>query len=264
MSDLGDAAARIGDKVSELLDVFDLSFFMSGALCMGAILFMLPESVPNPLWDKEIPGTAVFGLVLGSYVLGLFCFAIGRPLRRPSEWLRKLVKVKLLRRENHIESDDDRMRAALAAQGVEPAALARYFAYAAPNDKSPSTALYTRMWVHVRSYARLKESFSLLKRYWMLSAAYDGIAVAALVWLLPVWTKLDDYGLVYTNPWLATVGVVFVAVSCWYRAQQYKRYQIEEIVATVAHWISLMGRRELEGLGTDAADEAADEAPDET
>ena len=81
MSDLGDAAARVGDKITELLDVFDLSFFMSGALSISAILLMLPQSVPNPVRGDAVSGAAIFGLVLGSYVLGLLCFSLGRPLR---------------------------------------------------------------------------------------------------------------------------------------------------------------------------------------
>jgi hypothetical protein len=244
MSDLGDAAARIGDKLSELLDVFDLSFFMSGALSMGAILMMLPEDMPNPLFatkpEEQLPGTAVFALVLGSYVLGLFCFAVGRPLRGRALWLYRTLRRKRDRTDGEI------MRDVLTAQGLggsQPLALAFGFDPARAGD--PYTALYTRMWVHVRTYDSLRESFALLKRYWMLSAAYDGIAVAALLWLLPVWLGPFEWARVYDGA--ASAGILLVSFSCWHRAQLYKRYQIEELVATVAHWLSLVGRRELDG-----------------
>ena len=254
MSDVGDAAARIGDKLSELLDVFDLSFFMSGALSMGAILMMLPEGVPNPLFvtkqDEQLPGTAVFALVLGSYVLGLFCFAVGRPFRG-----RALGLYRWLRRQEE-RTDTSLMRDSLAAQGLERSEeLARYFGFDAERPGDPYTALYTRMWVHVRTYVRLRESFSLLKRYWMLSAAYDGIAVAALLWLVPVW--IGPFGLALPYQGASSLGIVLVSLACWHRAQLYKRYQVEEVVATVAHWVGLVGRRELEAM----ADEARDPAP---
>lgn len=244
MSDLGDAAARIGDKLSELLDVFDLSFFMSGALSMGAILMMLPEGMPNPLFvtkqDEQLPGTAVFALVLGSYVLGLFCFAVGRPLRG-----RALALYRLVRRQE-VRSDAALMKDALAAQGLDVReALASGFGFDATRPGDPYTALYTRMWVHVRTFGSLRESFALLKRYWMLSAAYDGIAVAALLWLVPVW--IGPLGLALPYQVASTLGILLVSLACWHRAQLYKRYQVEEVVATVAHWVDLVGPRERAG-----------------
>jgi len=250
MADLGDAAARIGDKLSELLDVFDLSFFMSGALAMGAVLMMLPEDVPNPLFattpDEQLPGTAVFALVLGSYVLGLFCFAMGRPLRGRALWLYRLV------RRQKERSDNELMRDVLVAQGLDGSPeLALRFGFDPKRSGEPYTALYTRMWVHVRTYMSLRESFSLLKRYWMLSAAYDGIAIAALMWLVPVWIGPFGWAPLYDGA--ATVGILLVSLACWHRAQLYKRYQIEEVVATVAHWLSLVGKSELEGAGVERA-----------
>lgn len=246
MSDLGDAAARIGDKLSELLDVFDLSFFMSGALSMGAILMMLPEDVPNPLFvtkeDEQLPGTAVFALVLGSYVLGLFCFAVGRPLRSHALALYQAV------RRGDRRSDTALMKDALAAQGLDASeVLAKGFGFDAQRGKDPYTALYTRMWVHVRTFGSLRESFALLKRYWMLSAAYDGIAVAALLWLLPAW--IGPFGFERSYQLASTLGILVVSFACWHRAQLYKRYQVEEVVATVAHWVDLVGPRERQEQG---------------
>lgn len=280
MSDLGDAAARIGDKITELLDVFDLSFFMSGSLTTAAILLMLPPSVPNPLRGDQVSGAAIFGLVLGSYVLGLLCFSLGRPLRGRiglplyalvkrglgSVWRRKTKEAEDQTRRNTVPFvEHELILGALQAQGLREPELRRYFAFPAPgmeqDHRGALMALYTRMWVHVRSYSSLSESFALLKRYWMLSAAYDGIAIAALLWLLPIWTVLDDNGVV--SPWVLTVAVLLAAFSCWHRAQQYKNYQIEELVATVAHWLSLLGRKDLEvGAGQGEAD--LDRAPDPT
>lgn len=262
MSDLGDAAARVGDKITELLDVFDLSFFMSGSLSMAAILLMLPASVPNPVRGDAVSGSAVFGLVLGSYVLGLLCFALGRPLRgyigMPVWGLVKRVQ-RVLRRSsggtsNVVFVEHELVRAALKAQSVKDEDLARWFSFSAAAAEDPRAvmALYTRMWVHVRSYAALSESFALLKRYWMLSAAYDGIAIAVLVWLFPVWFVFGVVRPPYANPWFLTGVIVLATFACWHRAQAYKRYQIEEIVATVAHWLSLLGRRELDGTAKPA------------
>lgn len=258
MSDLGDAAARIGDKITELLDVFDLSFFMSGAVTTAAILLMLPDSVPNPMRGEGVPGAAIFGLVLGSYVLGLLCFALGRPLRSriglPVWALAKrgygYVAQRLFNTPSNVVPfvEHELIVRALQTQGLSEPELRRYFAYPSSGraDRASLMALYTRMWVHVRSYSSLSESFALLKRYWMLSAAYDGIAIAALLWLVPIWLVLAKAEIV--SPWLLTGAVVMMALACWHRAQQYKNYQIEELVATIAHWLSVLGRKELEGV----------------
>ncbi|MCX4245120.1 hypothetical protein [Paraliomyxa miuraensis] len=255
MSDLGDAAARVGEKITELLDVFDLSFFMSGSLSMSAILLMLPESIPNPVRGDAVSGAVIFGLVLGSYVLGLLCFALGRPLRGVLGLPMWRVIRRALRRqptESTTESgfvEHEVVLGALRAQCVTPAELERYFSFPPSAAKDPRAvmALYTRMWVHVRSYSSMSASFALLKRYWMLSAAYDGIAIAALVWLLPVWVVFGDTSRIHAHPALLTGLILLATLSCWHRAQAYKRYQIEEIAATVAHWFNLLGKKEFEG-----------------
>lgn len=237
MSGLGDAASKIGEKVVEILDIFDLSFFISGAVVMAALLQLF-----GPLEKAldELEGAGVFGLVLGSYVLGLVCFAVGRPVRTALERRRT--------------PDHELFHRALVQQGLaEPGgpgdALRRHFGHGAEvRDPGVRMSMYTRMWAHVRCYPELQQSFSLLNRYWVLSASYDGLAVAALVWLLPVWQRAvhvqTTTELVWAGLWTVLIAVALLA--CWHRAREYKRYQIEEIVATVAHWLSLVGRRELD------------------
>jgi hypothetical protein len=241
MSGLGDAASKIGEKVVEILDIFDLSFFISGAVVMAALLQFF-----GPLTDAldKLEGAGVFGLVLGSYVLGLVCFAVGRP-----------VRTRLERKRNRLPDHELFHRAmvqqGLAADSKAGDALRRYFGHDAEvQDPAMRMAMYTRMWAHVRSYPELQQSFTLLNRYWVLSASYDGLAIAAFVWLLPVWQQTVQQGwspasLGWSVVW--TMAILAALVACWHRAREYKRYQIEEIVATVAHWLCLVGRRELDG-----------------
>lgn len=244
MSGLGDAASKIGEKVVEILDIFDLSFFISGAVVMTALLHLF--GVLFAL--DQLEGAGVFGLVLGSYVLGLVCFAVGRPLR-----LR-------LTRARNARPDDVLLHAAMVQQGLDApeaaAVLRRCFGRGTETtDPAARMALYTRMWAHVRCYPELQASFALLNRYWVLSASYDGLAIAALVWLLPVWQGFLAAPTVASGAWaLSWSGAILVALlACWHRAREYKRYQIEELVATVAHWLALVGRRELDGTGEAAA-----------
>jgi len=259
-------ASRIGEKLVEILDVFDLSFFMAGVVAVGALLAVL---LPSPGPFLEHVGLAVFGVVLGCYILGLVCFAVGRWIRstaiisqllqaeRSSDLILMALKQQaLVPAETPASRPMPRPAPSSAPSSAAPASpeppylmLERYFGCPSeqardPENGSARLALYTRMWVHVRSYPELTESFSLLKRYWILAASYDGIAVATLLWLLPVWSSTTEWppGLLPYGPPLASLGLVVASLFCWHRAIQYKHYQIEELVATVAHWLTLVGR----------------------
>ncbi|MCH9682900.1 MAG: hypothetical protein K0V04_15795 [Deltaproteobacteria bacterium] len=229
MSGLGEAASRIGEKVVEILDIFDLSFFISGAVAVGAILVGVDGGDSHPITGDE-NGTLLFGLVLGSYVLGLAAFSIGRFVRSPLTKLREADALAHAMRDQGLEAEDGGLsRPIVEFFGTESIE---------GGDRWP---LYTRMWVHVRSYPSLAESFALLRRYWILSASYDGIATAALVWLWPIWTKAPQEARLGL-----TALVVAISLFCWHRAFEYKRYQITELVATVAHWITLVGKPVLD------------------
>ncbi|MEM7155038.1 MAG: hypothetical protein AAF799_19475 [Myxococcota bacterium] len=238
MSDLGTAASKIGDKIVDILDIFDLSFFISGAVGIGALLVTLPDgSSLNPLRTEALSGGASFVLVLGAYVVGLICFAVGRPFRgRLARW-------------SKMSLDHEVFHAALEGQrldGEASEALRRHFGHD-PTETSPAmrTAAYTRMWVHVRSYPELTESFNLLRRYWILTASYDGVATAILLWLIPLFLGRFGDPLSTVTPWFAAVGLICAALFCWHRALVHKHYQIQELVATVAHWLTLVGHHKI-------------------
>ncbi len=75
------AASKLGEKLVEILDIFDLSFFMSGVVAASALLVYIK---PHEDLLFRHTGVTIFGLVLSSYVLGLVCFAIGRWIRGSS------------------------------------------------------------------------------------------------------------------------------------------------------------------------------------
>jgi membrane protein DedA with SNARE-associated domain len=79
MKELGEALKVIFEKIAGFFDIFDLSFFVSGALTLSAVLFSLYSAgVALPIFEgwKE-----VLGIVLGCYIGGLLSFAAGRWLR---------------------------------------------------------------------------------------------------------------------------------------------------------------------------------------
>lgn len=246
MSDLGQAASKIGEKIVDILDVFDLSFFISGAVGIAAISMALPDSFGKLVGitpGSSPSGTTLFGLVLGSYVVGLIAFAAGRLARD------KVISAFAFVRRKEVQDNAHIFHAALVQQcGYDDdardakAAIKRDFGYdidLGPAEQNYSAA-YTRMWAHLRSYPELAESFTLAKRYWTLAATYDGVASALLLWIFAAHRQLwSSSGLAAGIAWAA---LALAAFACWHRARQYKRYQIEEIVATTAHWIAVVGK----------------------
>jgi hypothetical protein len=215
MSAISSAAGKLAEKLVELLDVFDLSFFVSGAVGLAAVL-QTAGIAPREL--GTMPTSVIAGGIVAAYFVGLLCFAIGRRLRA-------LVR-----------------SSPSGAQLVAPsAAVLRQIPALADADPD---SLYDRLWVHVRTSPELLESFSLVKRYWVLAATCDGLAVAVLLWNGPI-----ARGAANGSP--ALLGLCAVTlVLAWFslsQADEYRRYQANELVATVRHWAALYGpQRELE------------------
>jgi hypothetical protein len=98
--------------------------------------------------------------------------------------------------------------------------------------------LYIRLWTEVRQVERLSPSFLLLKRYWVMAATYDGLAVALLLWslLLTCWA----FGWVGSQrlPLGIVIPVVpitlLLARGCLAEADRYSENQAEELVASIA------------------------------
>jgi hypothetical protein len=207
---ISDATGKFAERIAGLLEVFDLSFFVAGAAALGGIVAWIRlEGIELP----SISGELVFGAVVGAYVLGLACFAIGR-----------FMRVNLFR--VHIDAGDHLTTLAKAHGLDELDTYERYVGF--------RRELYGRLWVLIRTEEPLRETFELAKRYWVLGAAYDGLSMALLFWLLPVFHP--ESGL--EPPYVAGFAIAIAAAVAlaWNQARQYKRYQIEELAATAAYW----------------------------
>ena len=210
MGGIAETTGKFADRIAALLEVFDLSFFVAGAAALGGLVAWIRlEGIALP----PITGELIFGAVVGSYVLGLACFAVGR-----------FIRVRLFR----IHVDAAQHLSSLAhAHGLDE--LDAYQRY-----KQGRRELYGRLWVLIRTEEPLRETFEIAKRYWVLGAAYDGLSMALLAWLLPVFhpsANLDP-------PYIAgfTIAIAVAVAVAWTQARQYKRYQVEELAATAAYW----------------------------
>ena len=82
MAEVADALKALFARLGSFFDLFDLSFLVSGSLTLAALVVL--AQLANRHLPFQLEGwvrTAV--IILGTYVLGLICFAIGRWIRIP-------------------------------------------------------------------------------------------------------------------------------------------------------------------------------------
>jgi hypothetical protein len=246
MSEVAKAVKPLFDKFIDFFDIFDLSFFVSGATFVAAIawaqltpnlelLLAVPESSSTEGFTG-LPGVGVIVLVLASYISGMTCFAVGRFVRK---WLYRAVDKY---QRNRGKRPPSVLYAELAQHGMIAKApddngwmvtphgeklkwLPRYFA---AGGKGQETALYVRMWAEVRQREIFAPSFSLLRRYWVSSATLDGLFVALSTWAaLLALVQQADHG------WIPSLASFGGALFCLREARRYSEYQREELVATL-------------------------------
>jgi len=218
MGSLAEAAGKFAEKMADVLDVFDLSFFVAGSASLGALLVWLSQNgVELP---EGLSAERALVAVIAAYILGLVTYALGR-------WVRRQALEPLLGDNSGCMSELYDVHHLGRIPG-----LSQYVTKSSGEQTTVSGGLYSRLWVLVRTEVGLRETYSLVRRYWILSATYDGIGFAALLWLLPVW--YFDTGIILRV--VLSVLLVSAALVAWRQASMYHRYQIEELAATAAYW----------------------------
>jgi hypothetical protein len=200
-------------KVGDFFDIFDLSFFVAGAVCLGALAFGNSRGhfiEPSTLSD----GYRAIMFLVACYVLGLVCFAAGRMLRP--------------KRSSLFSADFKSV--------VERNGLGAIYGQYLTDRPGDAYFLYNRFWAVMRQTASLAPSFSLLRRYWSMSATYDGLVAALAVWWgVIVYWVLDPHA---TQPLLlraVPLAVLPLALLlCRREAGRLTRFQMEELVASIA------------------------------
>lgn len=239
MTTVAAATGKFADRIVEMLEIFDLSFFVSGAAALGAIYSAAGmHGAPLPALRHVLDGGEadsgvglLFIGIVASYVVGLGCFATGRVLRGRLFVETRATQIREAIREHRLADVLD---------------LADYLPVEAKGERARQDAklvgLYNRLWVHVRTIPELAASFTLVKRYWILAATFDGLGIALLAWLWPllggVWLAPGAGPGLGPAVVLAAVLVVSAFLS-WRQAAEYRRYQVDELVATAVHWHAL-------------------------
>lgn len=193
------------DKLGSLIEIFDLSFFVSGGLCVALVSYGNAElglGLPYD-WLQPQLGTIV-ALTLWAYTCGLVCVVAGRSTRK---WANKMrwtleaqpaplslwtrVRIRILRRAGASRSRPEQI--AMFKRAFEANALGiRYPA----NGLAPFTRLdpeaadgrvHALLWGLHQQEPCLRPSFDSLRSFWVRAAVYDGLSTALVLWATGVY-----------------------------------------------------------------------------
>ncbi|MDM8523079.1 hypothetical protein QUF80_06865 [Desulfococcaceae bacterium HSG8] len=223
MKQIAEALKALFDKISDFFDIFDLSFFVSGAVFVSAVVFWAYLS-DRYLFSPLQGGFKILVIVISCYVSGLLCFASGR-------WLR----ITLFKAERGSKFDSQ-FQEILEAHGLTNGGPFRE--YLGRTNCRSTRRLYIRLWAEIRQTPDLAPSLSLLRRYWVMAATYDGLSVAVFSWAIVIGMWCSGVGANSKPDLISGSGVVLILIlmsfACLREAERYVRYQNEELVATIA------------------------------
>ncbi len=221
-SEVANGARSILNRVGEFFHIFDLSFLVSGAMTLCALICLshrlgLSFDFPFSVWVEGL------GIIIASYVSGLISFSVGRLLN--TNLFRKPVLGKIL-------------DPALKQQGV----TGPFIDFFRERDRDSAQQkwllwrLYMRLWQQLAAKHPHSVAFHHLSRYWAMAATYDGLAISLLVWALVV-APVPSLGATLLPFRIAMLAVpIFVAAAllCLWQGAKYYEFQIEDLVAALA------------------------------
>jgi hypothetical protein len=203
-------------RLGEFFHIFDLSFFVAGAVSVGALCFLfvklgLVGNFPFAPW------VAGLSLIIACYVCGLICFSVGRPINR-FLFRRRVLK--------------NLMRQSIQVHQLRFSWMPTYL----ETGDHELWRLYIRLWQELAAKHARGVAYSHLSRYWAMAATYDSLAVSLLVWA----GVLGFIGVFDSPPpsgWQAIVAVAILIGSAWGALSQggkYYDFQVEDLVAALA------------------------------
>lgn len=213
----GDVATGIQailERIGEFFHLFDLSFFVSGAVTSAALACLYLQFWPLPA--VQVADWIVVGAVIvACYTAGLMSFAIGR-----------LINGRLLRRRQFPR----RFQEALMRHEVRSPEIVKYL-----DPPDYLWWLYIRLWQDMVMRHPRSVALAHLSRYWVMAATYDGLATSFLTWAVVSIAGSSSAAARHPVPWawgvLAAVGFVALAVTALRQGAAYYAYQIDDLVA---------------------------------
>ncbi|MBN2439764.1 MAG: hypothetical protein JXJ04_00405 [Spirochaetales bacterium] len=225
-----DILKSITIKIGDFFDIFDLSFFISGFASVGALIVWINLFGSTQIKELINPTNInIFVIIIACYIIGLINFASGRNIRI---WFLKLVAK--LRKEKYYTQ----LKSIIISHKLDK--HESYKEYLTDNKKLNQNMwrLYIRLWAEIRENSNLLLSYNLIRRYWVLAAIFDGLMMSLFLWVVVLiyWIfQPPVIGLLSPSIGWPLVGIIFiVSLFCSREAYRYAKFQMEELVATLA------------------------------
>lgn len=249
MKEFSEVLKEILGKIGDFFSILDLSFFVSGSVCLAALVFLWAKiNEVKKLTDvlSLINGFIIIAVILACYVLGLICFASGRWIRDHIKNYDRLLSQRLCilikahglsdkkpfneylnRRKNEYKNDD----------------------FAGYSDKDIYLVrLYIRLWAEVRQQENLAPSLYMINQFWVKAATYDGLAMSLIIWSIVMLILKYYQELTLGITIILFVSFIIFAAACFKEAERYVFFQLEELVATLAYQKSTQERNLLHSI----------------
>jgi hypothetical protein len=231
--DISGGLRSIFERVGEFFHIFDLSFFVAGAMTFGALAFVYIV-MKKPRYFPFDPWVGIFAIIIACYVCGLIAFAVGREVSG------------LTFRRSTLQRT---LPLALMAHNLKDEIITSYIA----GERSRLWWLYIRMWSEIAHEKSAPVVLHHLMRYWAMAATYDGVAFSFIVWAFAL--VAVQFRLIAPEPighGVGTVGALLCACAAFFafkRGASYYEYQIEDVVA---HFVVARHRLTPQGLSSTA------------
>lgn len=217
-SEIASGLRSIFERVGEFFHIFDLSFFVSGAMTFGALAFVYLQ-MKYPCQFPFAPWVGTLALIVASYVCGLIAFAVGRELSGRTFRRHTLHRTLPLAIEAHNLTDE---------------IITSYTA----GEQPRLWWLYIRMWSEIAHEKSPPAIAHHLRRYWVMAATYDGVAFSFIVWASAlIAVQFNSIAPEPVDHVVGTVGALLSACAAFFafrRGANYYEYQIEDVVAHFA------------------------------
>lgn len=226
-----DAFKSMIDKISDGLNFFDFSFFVSGFVTYITLLYFSDE-----FFFKTIDYTSVSGIlasIILSYVCGIVSFIAGKWIR---SWIRTLFEkesFKCLRKKSFDELFQEGvvwMKADMLKQssGSSNEDLPGLLA----SSQNKATA-YSAMWIEIRKLDEQGVYYRPLYRQWVMQAVCEGLMFSFLfiLALSIVALFVEKFALLYI---FSSILAIVSFVACCHEARRYAENQIKEVI--ISYW----------------------------
>ncbi|GAB3722384.1 hypothetical protein [Flavobacterium koreense] len=232
MEELAKQTQPILQKLGDFFDIFDLSFIVSGIATGLSILFIYHNLTDEEILKSisELNGYLIFLSIIIAYLLGLISWVLGKAIRNLFPEI-SYLSIETLFKANNAENDE--LYKKYKSYFTESKTNSEDSKKNKLKEQEAMRQLYCMLWVKVRENNKALNSFSLLKRYWVQTATFEGLLFSIVSWSTAFAISLINDPICNEKLYIPIfIAIILVFIVVYKEAINYKKYQMTELVLT--------------------------------